>query len=105
MKVLAFGTPAERILTFATPPEAVQGREASPREEGLLRALAERAREAEAAEHELDRAKATYALSPTRGNLEELRRVSLRTLEAEAAFDHAWQAASASWFGQPPAPA
>lgn len=97
MKVLGLRSPTEGILTFA-PASDASGR-AARHEENLLRALVEAARDAEVAEHELDRAKAEYGVSPTPRALDELRRVSLRTLEAEAAFDRAWQQASALWFG------
>lgn len=94
MKVLGSRGPAERILTFAPAADAP--------EEGLLRLLADAARHAELAEHELSAAKAAYGRAPTPRSLDELRRVSLRTLEAEAAFDRAWRHASARWFGHPP---
>ena len=107
MKVFGERVAAERrILTFAPAeelpaPPRLRALSVPPRDEGLMGALAEAARDADLAEHELDRAKAAYALAPTKENLDALRAISLRTLAAEAAFDRAWQAASATWFGHP----
>ncbi|HWH08165.1 MAG TPA: hypothetical protein VNX21_03130 [Candidatus Thermoplasmatota archaeon] len=101
MKLFGPRGPTERLLTFAAPQAEAEAAPSGGGAAAMLR-LAEAARAADAAERDLEAAKAAYGRAPTRARLEALRRVSVRALEAEAAFDRAWQAASAAWFGRAP---
>lgn len=70
-----------------------------PAHEGLVPRLFAAALRAEAAEDELSRSAAAYAVEPTAEALERVRDSSRVALQREAEFDSLWQEASSALFG------